>query len=193
MRLFVAIEIPPILAHELAAQIVALQSKVEAGAVRWVRAEAVHLTLKFLGEVAEASVPDLSAAISEAAAPFAPFRFEVKNLGCFPNSRRPRVVWLGVHEPGGALLQLQQGLERRLAELGFKEEGRPFHPHLTVGRVKRDIGAGALRRLSAALEHETVGSLGTAEADGASLMRSDLRPTGAVYTRLHFAPLGASG
>ena len=192
MRAFVAFEIPEPLARELDSHIVALQSKIDARSVRWVRPEAVHLTLKFLGEVAEGAVPEISSAINQAAAQSAPFAFEVRGLGCFPSMNRPRVIWVGVHEPSGRLLKLQSELERRLGTLGFEAERRRFHPHLTLGRVRRDVGRSALSGLSAILNKETIGSLGKAEAEGASLMRSELRPSGAVYTRLHFAPLGVS-
>ena len=192
MRTFVAIEIPDTLTRELAALINALQSKIDRRAVRWVRPEAVHLTLKFLGEVAQESVPGICSAMTQVAAQSASFAFDVKGLGCFPGVRRPRVIWLGVHESSGKLLRLQRELERQLGMLGFEAERRRYHPHLTMGRVKRDSGRSAMDQLSEVLTQENIGSLGTVEVKGASLMRSELRPAGAVYTRLHFAPLEVS-
>jgi 2'-5' RNA ligase len=102
-RAFIAIELPDWL-HDRLAEI---QDQLEAdgppGAMRWVRVESVHLTLKFLGDVPLKQIPDIEAGLARAAVTVAPFEFDVERLGCFPDTRRPNNVWVGVNEPTGAL------------------------------------------------------------------------------------------
>lgn len=98
---------------------------------KWVRPEGIHLTLKFLGEIDAAKTERVMAAL---AAPDQPFTLEVKGLGCFPNCKRPRVLWAGVSAPP-KLLDLAAGVEAAMRRLGFPSEDRPFSPHLTLARI----------------------------------------------------------
>jgi 2'-5' RNA ligase len=187
VRTFIAIELPePILARleELQAR---MREDVPPGLLRWVRPAGIHLTLKFLGEVPLTQIEVLSGALQEACAPHGGFAFRIAGLGCFPNPRRPRVVWVGVEEPSGALARLQRDVERALSPLGYPPEGRPYSPHLTLGRVKGH-GREALEALGAYVSRSAV-TVGQVQASAVHLMRSDLRPSGAVYTELAVAPL----
>jgi 2'-5' RNA ligase len=152
--------------------------------VRWVPPGSLHLTLKFLGDIAASSVPQVAAAVQSAAGQASAFEVGVGGLGAFPNMRQPRVVWLGLHAPP-ALLELQRSLEAGLARLGYAPEGRAFSPHLTVGRVSRSAGSRERQALGRALAGETVGSLGVFRVDAVHLYQSVLQPGGAVYTKLH--------
>ena len=120
----------------------------------------------------------------------APFSLVVEGLGCFPNPKRPRVLWAGVTEDTGGLKALQRDVEKSLVPLGFEPENRAFHPHLTLGRSKRGIRSGDQRRLGEVLAAADVGELGKIQVQSFQLMRSDLHPDGAVYSSLGVFSLG---
>lgn len=147
--------------------------------VRWVEADNLHITLKFLGEVRPEKVAEVEAAVSRIASATGPFSLDLGGFGAFPTLRRPRVIWLGVRATP-EIRCLKQDLEWALSDCGFEAETRDFHPHLTLGRADSRGGAGAFRDLEglvAALEfssHVSVQSL--------DLMRSQLGREGAHYT-----------
>ena len=114
--------------------------------VRWVEPENYHITLKFLGDVQIDRVDPLSKALEDIAGSNVAFEAQVRGFGAFPTIRRPNVLWLGV-TPSAALRCLKHDLERGLVECGFEQEPRGFHPHLTLGRVGRNGGAGVFRGL----------------------------------------------
>jgi len=184
IRTFIAIELP----RPIKAGLTELQDRLRAQAppraVRWVRPEGIHLTLKFLGRTPEGQIEDIVRALSSACAPFPPFACTVEGLGCFPNLHRPRVIWVGVQEPTGALSGLQRAIEEACAGLGFRRERRPFHPHLTLGRLQDRVSREERAVVSELIRRTEAASLGTMIARGVSLIRSDLRPGGAVYTTL---------
>lgn len=151
--------------------------------IQWVRTESMHVTVKFLGDVTEDSVKDIEQALRQVARGRATFTVEVGGLGVFPGARAPRVLWLGLAGEIDRLTALAQALDEALAELGYPRERRPFQPHLTLARIKdrgREVGQ-ALDE-TGLLAHRM--TLGTLEVTALSLMKSDLTPTGAVYTRL---------
>lgn len=104
--------------------------------VRWTRPENVHLTLKFLGDVREEVLGDLSEVLGEVCANHAPFDAGLLGLGAFPSARRARILWAGVGAGAGALISLATELDGALASLGFEREKRLYTPHLTLGRVR---------------------------------------------------------
>ena len=192
IRAFIAVELPPAVREAVEGVVRELRSGIGDG-VRWVRPEGVHLTLKFLGDIDAGSVPTISEALDRCAASAAPFDLFLEGVGVFPNARRPRVIWIGL---GGALeplLALQQSVERELEELGFASERRPFTPHLTLGRVRDGVRASQVRGVSEAIAATTVERRAELPVREVSLMQSDLRPSGAVYTRLYAATLGGEG
>ncbi len=189
VRTFVAIN----LSSEMKERLMDVQQRLRRSAppetVRWVRPQGIHLTLKFLGEVPASQIPQITAALREACRVHTPFTFTVGGVGCFPNPRSPRVVWVGVEEESGALVALQKSVEKAMTQLGFPRESRPFHPHLTLGRTRKGLRNTDRRRLGDAIATAGVGLLGEVSVDAVYLMRSDLRPSGAVYTALAEARL----
>jgi len=118
---------------------------------RWVPADDLHLTLKFLGETPEDRLEELGRALDQAVTGVRPLPVTVEGFGAFPNAKSPTVIWAGVvSEP--ALELLQHGVERAFGPLGFPPEGRPFRPHVTLGRARRDASAGAFREVGDVLE-----------------------------------------
>lgn len=190
IRTFIAIELPKSLKTGLVELQTRLQKKAPPRAVRWVRPESIHLTIKFLGPTPETQVDDIIEDLESTCAFLSPFTYTVGGLGCFPNLRRPRVIWVGVQEPTETLSNLQRAIEDACAGLGFERERRAFHPHLTLGRLHNRASRGeqgAIGNFVQGLDQGAlteVASLGTMAAKGISLIRSDLRPTGAVYTTL---------
>lgn len=180
MRLFVALNLPRQERQRIHKEASALRE--QELPVRWVEPDHYHLTLKFLGEVRQDRVERIDAVLARIADGNARFSVDLGGFGAFPTIRRPRVLWLGV-EPSPALRCLKQDVEWALAEVGFERETRAFHPHLTLGRVDKEDGAGAFRgldELTASMAYE-----GSFEVKSVDLMRSHLSRSGARYTVLN--------
>jgi 2'-5' RNA ligase len=184
VRCFIAISLPEDIVKRLAQQIASIKEVVPYDVIRWVREDNIHLTLKFLGNVPSNEITEVTKSIKRLAARHAAFAFEVFSFGCFPNLNSPRTLWIDIREPSGALLSLQSDLEGELAELGFPRERRRFHPHLTIGRVKRNVHRDAITALAESLAQIKAGRIGVVQVRDIRLMRSDLHPTGAVYSQL---------
>ncbi len=187
-RAFIAIEILPEIHEAIDSKTAPLRAALDTSMVRWVPTGNIHLTLKFLGDVSPANVEMLSQMLNAEVSQHESFTVKFGGLGAFPNSRRPRVVWIGIQAPAG-LEALQHGIEAATAALGYPNEKRPFSPHLTIGRVKQNTGPAGIQKIRNMLEETKVGSLGSAQVSAVHLFISDLKPTGAVYTRLFSAPL----
>lgn len=192
-RTFIAIELNQELQDSLRHLQDDLKRKVPPRSVRWVRPESIHLTLKFLGDVPSSRITSISQAVEAACQGFDVFTFELVGLGCFPNPRRPRVLWVGVREPTSVLASLQKAVEQELAEIGFEPENRPFRPHLTLGRVQRKASQSEQKRLGELVATSDLGPLGGMVVSAVNVMRSQLRPEGAIYTALAHVPLGGDG
>jgi len=175
IRLFVAIDLPGEVKDLLAETAVQLSQNVPKRAIRWVRREQMHLTLRFLGDTAVAHLPNLQQALSQLVTQHHPLQLRLHGVGAFPNQKRPRVVWAGLAGDLAPLQAMQADLEARLVGLGWEREKRPFNPHLTLGRVK---DARLARGLRWDVRLAEVGFGVTA----VQLMQSELRPSGAVYT-----------
>ena len=185
IRSFIAIEVPqPLLARmgELQREL----RRMEAG-VNCVRPEGMHLTLKFLGSIRAEEVEKIARAIAPVVAAWNPFELSIHGLGCFPSSRNPRVIWVGIDRGGGEASSLQKVIEDKAAEVGFPPEGRPFKPHLTLGRVRAPIGRSAFIQVME--KHKDV-EIGGFLARDVYLFKSELKPSGAVYTKLQTFPMG---
>ena len=181
MRLFLALELPESLRRAVAA--VQEELRVACPGWRWVRPEGLHLTLRFLGEVAEARLPELEERWRRAAAAASPAEIEVGGLGTFPPGGRLRVLWIGLSErTGGHLAALAASLEAEARAAGFEPEPRPFAPHLTLARA-----AGEGRPATSGAE---VGALGRFHGREVTLFRSVPGRGGAVYTALGRYPVG---
>ena len=154
--------------------------------VRWPPVQNLHLTLKFLGDVPDADVPGVCEAARRAAERSAPFSFALEGLGCFPPKGPVRIVWAGVKPDGEGLLRCQKAVEDEMARVGFKPENRPFSPHLTIGRARQGPNT---RDLRAAVETTEWSGPGQ-RSEELVVFESQLRPTGAVYTRVTGCRLG---
>lgn len=190
LRTFIAIELDARVRDRLLDLQEQLRAQLSPRSVRWVAPEGIHLTLKFLGDTPSEQVPAIGDALARAAAESRPFPFTVGGLGCFPNSRRPRVVWVGLQEATGKLVALQRAVEAQVAPLGFPAENRPFQPHLTLGRVQRYASPSEVREIGQVVAASLVGTVAEVRAVRVSLIKSDLRPSGAVYTTLSSPALG---
>ena len=180
MRLFVALNLPKPVREALwaaAAPVRELELP-----VKWVRGEGVHLTLKFLGDVADEREAELGAALTRAAAGTRGLALALGGFGVFPDFRRPRVVWVGIApEPG--LEILQHRVEQEFAPLGFPTEARPFRPHVTLARAARDARPGDFAGLEAAIAQLEFSE--TALVSAVDLMQSTLQSGGTVYHARH--------
>lgn len=183
LRLFVAVDIGAPLRAALAERIRLLRKTHPR--VKWVAAENIHLTLAFLGEVPAERVEEIGAALDTVAAGFPVFSCGVRGLGWFGSPRSPRVVWAGF-EPEPELLRMQAGVAAALRDLGFVPEDRPFHPHLTLGRVKSARDAEGLAEILKPFGDREIGRM---VADRILTIRSTLLPRGPEYTILRESPL----
>lgn len=191
IRTFIAIELPQSILDQIGEIQLRLKSAVPGNVVRWVKPGGIHLTLKFLGQTPGDQIDMIASALKGAASAHPAFALEVSGSGCFPNLHQPRVVWIGVHEDQQAkhLSAMQHAVESAIAPLGYPTERREFSPHLTLGRIARDVRPADLKRVGEAIGLASVGLLGRFEVTHLSLIRSDLQPHGAVYTIMARAPL----
>jgi 2'-5' RNA ligase len=190
-RAFIAIE----LSAELKRLISELQAELKHGipdmvSVSWIRPEAMHLTLRFLGDIEESQVEAITDVLQVGAASLQPFTLEARGVGGFPTPARARVLWVGLsgdEEGMSALRNLQTTIEEGVVEIGCTREDRPFTPHLTLARIKDGRASGPVRRLLMNASDRKVGEF---QAGSVSLIKSEPRPTGSVYTSLVEVPFG---
>lgn len=184
MRLFLAINIPPEVRREIAAATAELRAC--APEIAWVREPLLHLTLKFLDEQPDDRVAEIQNAIVPAAGQHRELVMSVGGIGAFPNFRRARIVWIGVQEDPRLEL-LHHDIELACERLGFELDGRPFRPHVTLGRVKQSLSEAKLRELSRVAKRTDYRSDFIVRS--IDLMQSTLQPGGPAYTTLVTAAL----
>jgi len=189
LRTFIAIELDETLRIAIARVQGKLKRLAPPGSVKWVAPEGIHLTLKFLGDTPVNRLGAIEAALRLACAGSAPFEFSVEGRGCFPNMRRPRVVWVAVRDKGQALARLQAVIERHVAPLGWPTEERSFSPHLTLGRVSKGVNLAVEAAVGQMVEQSVVEQIGAQRVTAVHLIASELRPAGAVYKTLVSVPL----
>lgn len=182
MRAFLAIEIPAEICKKIRDLIEVLQRTTPN--VRWARAEGLHLTLKFIGQVPLEKIEEIQAQLASLRLP-APLPLRVQGFGYFPNERSPRVIWLGV-EAGPQLAELAGRIEEGLYRLGIPKEDRPFSSHLTLGRLRAPDKLLALRELLRQREPLEMGSF---TAEEFYLYESQLSPGGSLYRKIARFPL----
>jgi len=155
--------------------------------VSWVKPSNIHLTLKFLGPVEETRSQRVCEAAGRAARATGPLEITIAGAGCFPSARSLRVLWIGLREVPDDLKRLYEAIEDEMAGCGFEREGRRFAPHLTIGRMRSQHNARPLaeRLLLTGFEPESF------KASEIAVMRSDLKPTGSIYTPLAVVPLSS--
>ena len=181
VRAFVAIE-PPAGLRDALAGVPAAASLPPGASVRWTPPENLHLTLRFLGDTPEEQLAPLADTLDAIAAGAPPFELEPGGAGAYPEERNARVLWVGLVDADRKLRRLRNQVEAAVRGLGWKREGRPFQPHLTLARLRRPV------RLPAGGWLEAVPRCRFAVKEVA-LIRSTLKPAGAVYDVLHRASL----
>lgn len=196
IRSFIAVELSATARTALLDLQNRLKTIVPPNSMRWTAPPNIHLTLHFLGDVASQDIEKISAGLNAVTSGYLPFSVTLSHLGCFPNIRRPRIVWVGLSGDTDSLVALQHDLGPKLqAATGFRPDARPYSPHLTIGRVKKGIPARRLSQLGQVLkpEQDNVGQLATLRVTEISLIKSELKSTGAIYTRLSRAELKDGG
>ncbi len=184
IRTFIAIELGEQLHRALAELEADLKRERASSQVRWVAPGNIHLTCKFLGDVAADRLPELKHAVAEACASISPFSLTLAGAGAFPNTRRPNVLWVSLTGQVEMAATLVSNIEDECARIGFQREPRPFSPHLTLGRVRREVRPSDRTAIGEMITRAQVGELGVMDVDHVSIMRSDLTPGGSIYTRL---------
>ncbi|MDH5682943.1 MAG: RNA 2',3'-cyclic phosphodiesterase [candidate division WOR-3 bacterium] len=182
MRSFIAIEIPKGVRDGIS-KIIADFKKSDYP-VRWVANENLHLTLVFLGEVAEKFLDEVKEQLASVAKLVKPFEANLNGLGAFPSQRSPRVIWIGMDKGKNEVSDLQVKIEQALGTIGFKPEDRKFHPHLTIGRVK-----GFIKDASKIFENNYTSP--DLPVNSIVLFKSTLRPEGPIYEKIQEFYFGA--
>jgi len=188
LRTFIAVEIPSQVQKKIQEAVELLRKELGSTLIRWVPAQNIHITLKFLGDVSPASVDHLTQMLRTEADSMSAFDIAISGLGSFPSLRRPRVLFIGIQAPA-ELEALYRGIEAACSRLGYESEGRDFSPHLTIGRVRQDASATDQQRIRRVLEGTTIDSLGIARVNSVHLYKSELKPSGSVYTQIFSAQL----
>jgi 2'-5' RNA ligase len=188
-RLFTALFPPAHVVSRLQAAVAGLEMGIPARAIRWTRPGQIHLTLNFLGAIAMARVPEIESAFRAACDAHRRHAVRVAGLGCFPNRNRPRIIWAGLAGDLRPVENLKMAMDANFLACGCAGEDRPFHPHLTIGRVG-DLNSEGRRELAEALAREQERDFGEWEVGKVDLMQSVLSPQGAVYGPLQSIMLG---
>jgi 2'-5' RNA ligase len=177
-RVFCAIALPGSIRGLVLRHIARLREAVPEAKASWARAASLHLTLKFLGEIPQTAVADFSTAASRAGAGLTPFTIRLEKSGVFPKHGSPRVLWIGINDFTGNLDELHARLEEEAAQQGFEKDERPFHPHLTIARLRQPHHARALAATHRELEFEPA-EIAVSEL---LVIRSELSSEGSKYT-----------
>jgi len=182
LRTFIALELPP--------SVISLLEKVQEDLksmglpAKWVRPENIHLTLKFIGNINPGDIDKIGGAMMDAVDDFAAITLVAGGVGVFPGIKRPRVIWVGLGGQIQSLFTMQRMLEDKLADLGFNKEKKPFKGHLTLGRFRQTVNPNTIRQIMR--EHANLYSE-EFTVRRIILFKSDLKPTGAVYSQLQQA------
>lgn len=179
VRSFLAVELPQAILDRIGE--VQQELKSLSADVRWVNPGNIHLTLKFFGNIEEPEIDSIVKAIEEPVRTTSPISITVQGVGAFPGLKNPRVIWVGLHDEKGASVSFQKRLESELGKIGFPPEDRSFHPHLTLGRMRSNRGKDELVGRMERFKEEVFGQF---QADKVILFKSDLKPTGPIYTPL---------
>jgi len=186
IRSFIAIELPDDLKRGLGRLQARLKNQ---PGIKWVDPNSIHLTLKFLGNIAVGRTGEITRAMEEASGGIPPFHLETGELGVFPNLKRVQVAWVGLGGEIDNLARLQQRIEANLASLGFAPELRPFTPHLTLARVREGVSVEERQRFGEVIASASLDMKYVIGVNAVSLMKSELTRQGAIYSRISSAGL----
>lgn len=184
IRAFVAIELPESLIHFMLELIDTMKAEPDSDSVRWVKAQAMHLTLVFLGDTPESNLRQVQSALSIPAEAQAAFECNLGQLGTFPSWEKASVLFLGVEDRSSGLSSLQAAVQSAVLPLGFQPERRPYTPHLTLGRIRRDAARGKVNGFLERARGLPVGRTSPWRVAEYHLVQSELKPAGPVYTTL---------
>ena len=185
MRLFIGIGLSPDCRRAIAGAVAPLRKK--GIPVSWTPEHNLHLTLKFLGETPASRVNELAGLMAEAGRGIPPFTLRIEEAGAFPTLRTPRVLWIGIREPLELVRKLHQNMENALSGAGFPRDERPFHPHVTVGRVRGRVAPGWGETYASAVSGVAFDTVSVASY---RVYESRLSPSGANYSVLREVPFG---
>ena len=157
--------------------------------IRWVRPEGIHLTLKFMGDIDVKVINELVSLLPAVANGFAPFELTMAELGCFPNNRRPRVLWAGVTGNLSALRDLHIAIDSLVGSIGLPREQREFSPHVTLGRVNRNLSESHIRHIGKLIKTTNLPDNPSWINPTIDLMRTDLDPGGSRHYLVKSFPL----
>jgi len=188
LRTFIAIEFPAKITQKIDNIISFLKAQTPAKAIKWVAAENLHLTLKFLGDFPEQDLESLTAIMDHELKPFSAFEITIEGMGMFPNNANPRVIWMGISHTD-SLLMIHKQLDNALQNEGIKPDQRNFNAHLTIGRIRRRTDPKVIHEIGKTLSAYKVETLGQVTVNRIILMKSELTPQGPIYTPLHLVPL----
>jgi len=189
IRAFIAIELP----EKMRKQLSHLQSIVKKNTgidARWVDPYGIHLTLKFLGNVTSPQIEEIKGLLAQAVSGIAPLHLAMNGLGVFPSLTRIQVIWVGLTGDTAILSQLQKRVEDNMSRLGFTPEERAFTPHLTLARVRDRVPPEQQQKLGQLITGGKLEESTPFEVKSINLMRSQLTPQGAIYSKLYTAELG---
>lgn len=176
-RVFCALELASEVRTLFIEHIARLRRAVPNAQATWSREQNIHLTLKFLGEVKPSQAARVSFAATHAVTDISPFQISIQETGVFAKNGNPRVLWLGVKDETGMLSRLQLRLEEACADEGFAREDRPFHPHLTIARLRKPHSANELADAHRRLGFEPV----WVKIRELWVIRSELNRDGSIY------------
>jgi len=182
LRAFIAIELDP----ELKGVVNTFESGLkttEPPGLRWVKAECLHLTLKFLGDITNTQSQEVTRAISRVAIENPPFELQFTATGAFPNWRNPRTLWIGLKKSSELTILFQQ-LDASLGSLGFFPEDKPFSPHLTLCRVSDTADPRLVQPLQKKFDAFPASTLPSWKVNEIVFFKSVLKPGGPIYTPL---------
>jgi 2'-5' RNA ligase len=183
IRSFIAVELPV----ELRSALGKYKNEMEPGSkafAKWVLPDGIHVTLKFLGNIAPGMVDKISFSMEQVCTGIAPFTLETDELGGFPDLKHTRVLWLGMHGDTNRMKLLQEKIDDSLSSLGFEKEKREFTPHITLARIRDRAGASDRLKFGALITSRIYSIRHTIRVESVNLMQSRLQPGGAVYNKL---------
>ena len=186
MRAFIAIELSDRSRVRIAKRLRILQRELAGISIRWLPLANIHLTLKFFKDLREGDLENVRGLMDKLMGASSTFELQMDGLGAYPNSQKARLIWLSV-DAHLALDNLKFGLESELSKLGYPTEKRPFSAHLTLGRVRRRVSQKELAAIGETIDHQMPGLDSTIKVNEIVLFRSELKSSGAIYSKLHTA------
>jgi len=181
-RIFLSLPLPTDVVKELQQLQRELSAGLGEGSVTWTRRDQMHLTLRFLGDVSPARVQEIERAVTAVCADVAPFSLRARQVGFFPNPRRPKIIWAGVDDAGNRLAPLHAAVSEAIRSIApLSDEESDFRGHLTIGRIRR-IDRKGIKALAEAAERASSHCFGDWAANTIQIVRSELGPGGSRYT-----------